>query len=101
MLDISMLSQTSCFDFSSSNFNLQGHILSTREVVLKRKTKYLKHSLPAPYPNAYLLESSQQLNMESLQPSKFKSWKTAMGQVYKAKCKTSAKPLSLITGFTD
>ncbi len=96
-----MLSQTSCFDFSSSNFHLQGHILSTSGVALKRKTKYLKHSLPAPHPNAYLLESSQWLNMESLQPSKFKFWKTAMGQVYKAKCKTSVKPLSLITGFTD
>jgi hypothetical protein len=31
-----LLSKLTCFDFSSSNFNLQGHILSTGGVALKK-----------------------------------------------------------------
>jgi len=50
MLDISMLSQTSCFDFSSSNFHLQGHILSTSGVALKRKNKVLKTLIASSIP---------------------------------------------------
>jgi hypothetical protein len=69
---------------------LQDHILSTSEVALKRKTKYLKHSLPSPYPNAYLLESSQWLNIESLQPSKVQMLENCCGPV---STKQNARPV--------
>jgi hypothetical protein len=81
---------------------LQGHILSTSGVALKRKTKYLKHSLPAPYPNAYLLESSQWLNIESQQPSKVQMLENCCGPV---STKQNARPVQshfhLSLGFTD